>query len=170
MSISGWFKDRVTVSLSSFFDDEGSGQSKTTAAYDAAVKKYNSIYDGFLGDAGQQGDVMMVFVRDVVTGGEKILTKKQIPVQQKDPENQVEGKPDPNGDAVALGMTVEGEQGSSKEEKTESSPTEETVVETTTPIVKTREIQSSISQGYNACCQTYGDEAVLHRANLTSCG
>ena len=62
MSISGWFKDRVTVSLSSFFDDEGSGQSKTTAAYDAAIKKYNSIYDGFLGDDGQPGDVMMVFV------------------------------------------------------------------------------------------------------------
>ena len=51
-------KDRVTVSLSSFFDDDGSGLRKTTAAYDAAVKKYNSIYDGFLGDDGQPGDVM----------------------------------------------------------------------------------------------------------------
>ena len=75
MSISNWFKSRVVIGLTSFFDDADSGQSKTSAAYDEALKKYNSIYNKFNGDDGQAGDVMMVFVRDVVTGGKVIKVK-----------------------------------------------------------------------------------------------
>ncbi len=165
MSISNWFKDRVVVSLASFFDDADSGQTKTIAAYDKALKKYNGIYNKFNGDDGQSGDVMMIFVRDVVTGGETIKVKKKVVTNiENSNEGQKEGKADPTGDAAALGVKTGDEDASSKEEKHEKNDTptiEEQFVEETTPLVTTREIQIIDKPGLRNALANPGADPVL---------
>jgi dynein heavy chain len=117
MSSIDWFKNRIIVSLASAFEDGDSGTENVEAACADAFKNHSDVLDNFCGDHAAVGSTLLVYAVENMI--EINAPKKTVPAAASETASKAEEKtdeveekkPDPEGDAAALGMNGEGKVG-----------------------------------------------------------